>query len=271
MIPLKQKCLQYVFYSNYKAISFILIGVVLFLVMPTGRAHAYEHASPRFEFQKANYLPGDGSEAELSENALLISKAKEILSIQLNAAKPLSVAPAWQRPLPSEPLILPLNIRDLPLPEVTSGTLIIPALDLEEPITRVLVKNGFWDVSNLNAQVGHLQTTGERPGEGLAMTFVGHTTWPAAGPFAYLYSLQHGEEIIYRWNGYDYVYQIDRMVHVLPTQVGTLYEENGDAIMLATCSGWNPESGQYDTRLVTRAVLVEKRLAPPPTRMSLIS
>lgn len=208
----------------------------------------------------------------------LVKKATKLLDapreVLLTRSEPLTplLLPEWKRPLPAEPSIPLLNVLSTPLPEVTSGILIVPALGLEEPITRVFVRDGQWDVSELDAQIGHLQTTGERPGEGLAMTFVGHTTipWPGEGPFAHLNQLAHGEQIIYRWNGIDYVYQIDRMVHVVPSQVQTLYEENGNAIVLATCSGWNPATHEYDTRLVTRAILVDQLAAPPNPRLQLL-
>ncbi|MEM7331203.1 MAG: sortase [Chloroflexota bacterium] len=251
-------------------ISLGIAGILLFLTLPNGRLHS--HSVPTAHVAIYNGTAESfGVIAKVIVPDLPEKKELPAESVTLNRAKPSTSLPEWQRPLPEEPSAPLLNVRRLPLPEVTSGTLIVPALSLEEPITRVLVRNGRWDISDLNTQVGHLQTTGERPGEGLAMTFVGHTTWPGDGPFAHLNQLQHGQQIIYRWNGYDYIYEIDQMLHVLPTQVGTLYEENGDAIVLATCSGWNSEVSQYDTRLVTRAVLIEKRPAPSPARLAIIS
>lgn len=149
-------------------------------------------------------------------------------------------------------------------PAVDTGLLIIPSLNIQEPIMRIFVRNGEWDISELDASVGHLQTTGEYPGDNFAMTFVGHTTIPPrTGPFAYLYQLGHGEQIIYRWNGIDYVYEVSQILEVFPHEVGTLYEENGDMLMLATCSGWNGSTGIYETRLVTRAELVSQQPALP--------
>lgn len=155
---------------------------------------------------------------------------------------------------------LQFEVETAALPPVDSGVLIVPSLGLEEPIMRILVRDGSWDISKLNASVGHLQTTGEHPGDDLAMTFVGHTTIPPrTGPFAYLYQLSHGDRIIYRWNGMDYIYEVNQIMEVVPTQVGTLYENNGEMMMLVTCAGWNGETGTYDTRLVTRAILVDKQ------------
>ena len=257
-----QKWYLRVFQRLQKPACFLLLNICfLFLFMMLPNKIVYSQTADRPIVQDSEESPSIQPQ----------TKGKPAYLSALNRAKPATTMPIWQRPLPEEPTAPLPNERRLPLPEVTSGTLIVPALNLEEPIIRVLVVDGRWDVSQLNTQVGHLQTTGERPGEGLAMTFVGHTSWPGNGPFAHLNQLQHGEQIIYRWNGYDYVYQIDQMMHVQPTQVSTLYEENGDAIVLATCSGWNASSSQYDTRLVTRAILIEKRPAPPPVRLAIIS
>ncbi len=139
------------------------------------------------------------------------------------------------------------------------GQLIIPSIGVNHIITNVPVVNGNWDISQLESQVGHLQTTGEHPGDNLAMTFIGHVTvpWPGTGPFADLILLKHGEQIIYRWNGFDYIYEVSRIFKVQPEDVHVLYHDDPNSLQLATCSGWNLLSRDYGERLVTRATLVE--------------
>ena len=139
------------------------------------------------------------------------------------------------------------------------GQLIIPSIGVNHIITNVPVVNGNWDISQLESQVGHLQTTGEHPGDNLAMTFIGHVTvpWPDTGPFADLILLEHGEQIIYRWNGFDYIYEVSRIFKVQPEDVHVLYHDDPNSLQLATCSGWNLLSRDYGERLVTRATLVE--------------
>lgn len=202
------------------------------------------------------------------EGARLVPKQAKAKPAQ-SASYDQPIVESVKRPLPYEPVIPSLNIVQIQPPDITDGVLMVPAINLEEPIMRVLVRNGEWDISQLGAQVGHLQTTGEHPGDGLAMTFVGHN-WTTSGPFNRLVELSPGSEIIYRWQGVDFVYTVDLMQHVSPYEVGTLYEENGEAIVLATCSGLNVSSGIYETRLVMRAVLVEQRPSPPTLRTRLI-
>ena len=139
-----------------------------------------------------------------------------------------------------------------------NAQLIIPSLGLSETITQVPIVSGDWDISNLGAQVGHLQSTATAPNQDQAMTFIGHATvpWPGVGPFANLILVEHGEEIIYRWNGKDYVYEVSRILLVNPSSVESLYAPDGDMIILATCSNWDFIDREYDKRLVTQATLV---------------
>ncbi len=140
------------------------------------------------------------------------------------------------------------------------GELIIPSLNVAQLVTTVPLENGQWDISNLNADIGHLTSTGTHPGDELAMTFTGHVTvpWSGTGPFADLILLEHGQEIIYRWNGVDYIYQVERIFRAHPSNVDLLYESDGDRINLVTCSGWDFVDREYAERLVTRAVLIRE-------------
>lgn len=150
-------------------------------------------------------------------------------------------------------------------PPDAPGVLIIPSLAVTQTVTLVPVVDGRWDISQLGSQIGRLQTTGAHPGDAYAMTFTGHVTrpWPEiAGPFADLVFLERGEEVIYRWQGIDYVYQVSRIFRADPRAVDLLYVPDGDSIVLVTCSGWDFVGREYAERLVTRATLVEKRPSP---------
>ena len=151
-------------------------------------------------------------------------------------------------------------------PPDTQTLLIIPSLGVSQEITEVPIVNGEWMIDDLGSQVGLLDSTGTHPGDDYAMAFIGHVTrpWPEiSGPFADLILLEHGEEVIYRANGTDYVYQVERIFRANPQAVDLLYVPNGEKIVLVTCSGWDFVDREYDERLVTRAVLV--RTEPSPT------
>ncbi len=150
---------------------------------------------------------------------------------------------------------------------ISTAYLIIPSLNVSEAITDVPIVAGQWAIDELGSQVGLLDSTGTHPGDDWAMTFIGHVTrpWPEiAGPFADLILLEHGEEVIYRANGTDYVYQVERIFRADPQAVDLLFVPDGEKIVLVTCSGWDFVDRQYAERLVTRAVLVRTEPSPQP-------
>lgn len=160
-----------------------------------------------------------------------------------------------------EPVVSREPVKIVPTSAAPFGELIIPEIKVNQGIVPIFIRDGQWDISEIGGQIGHLESTGKYPGDQLAMTFTGHVTlpWPEiSGPFADLVFLKHGEEIIYRWNGVDYVYQVERIFRANPESVHLLYEEDGEKLILVTCSGWDANGREYAERLVTRAVLVRQ-------------
>ncbi len=148
--------------------------------------------------------------------------------------------------------------------------LIIPSLGVSKTLAYIPVENGQWNLENLESGIGHLQTTGEHPGDDVGMTFVGHVTrpWPEiAGPFADLIFMKPGDEIIYRWDGFDYVYGLEGFARVKPEAVEYLYIEDGDVITLATCDTWDYVEWEYADRLLARARLLRKVPTPQEAPM----
>ncbi len=202
------------------------------------------------------------------------NSAQSLNKIEVTAVAsplPLTEVINRKRPLPTETfnqqLVYnqPIYLQALPNSQaLANAQLIIPSINVAQTIMNIPIRNGEWDISELDTGIGHLTTTGTAPGDDLAMTFVGHATVPGGGDgaFANLQYLAHGERLIYRWNGLDYTYEVTRILLVTPDQVGTLYEENGNMIMMATCAGWNGEAGAYLQRMVTQAELVS--ITPSP-------
>ncbi len=143
--------------------------------------------------------------------------------------------------------------------------LIIPSLGVSRIIRTVPVIEGQWDISQVASDIGWLQTTGEYPGDEQGMTFVGHVTrpWPEiAGPLAKLAFMKPGDEIIYRQDGTDYVYALEKFLKVDPQAVESLYVPDGDVLSLATCATWNYVNFGYDERLIARARLIRTEPSP---------
>lgn len=186
----------------------------------------------------------------------------------------------WTLPRADQPAALPVAATAVALAPATSfpattsppapspqpfGALIIPEIDVSQPVIPIFVRDGQWDISEIGSQIGHLETTGRHPHDALAMTLTGHVTlpWPdIAGPFADLIFLERGEEIIYRWNGTDFIYEVERIFRVHPAAVELLYEQDGEKLILVTCSGWDFVGRSYEERLLTRAVLVREVPSP---------
>ena len=146
----------------------------------------------------------------------------------------------------------------------TPPQLIIPSLQVTEVITDVLIREGEWDISQLQQQIGLLETTGQYPGDDYAMTFVGHVAEATTGngPFSHLSALQNGDTIVYRFGDTDYTYVIERMNWVSPSAVEVLFQPEGDKIILVTCTGWNAVEQDYTQRLIVQARLAQTKQTP---------
>ena len=146
----------------------------------------------------------------------------------------------------------------------TSAQLIIPSLQVREAITDVPIREGQWDISQLQQQIGHLESTGQYPGDDYAMTVVGHVAEPTTGngPFSHLTELRHGDTIVYRFGNTDYTYVIERLNWVPPSAVQMLYQPEGDKIILVTCSSWNVVEQDYTQRFIVQARLTQTTQTP---------
>lgn len=138
---------------------------------------------------------------------------------------------------------------------VSPPRLVIPYLKLDRDVERVGIANGTWDLEHLGDEVGWLATTGEHPGDDLAVVLVGHvTTAPGTyGPFAGIGQLVYDEQIVYRWAGHDYVYAVRGQSRADEADVQRLYVPDGNQLLLVTCSSFDYFSMLYTRRLIITA------------------
>jgi LPXTG-site transpeptidase (sortase) family protein len=148
--------------------------------------------------------------------------------------------------------------------EVPAAALLIPKLNIYEAIVKVSAAKGYWDISQLGARVGWLETTGQTPDDSLAMAFVGHRTVSAGkmGPFAELWKLHVDDEVIYRSEGADYVYKVKHKLEVEPDETGRLYVKDRRQLLLVTCESWDYTVWNYSKRLIVVAEATGQRPAP---------
>ena len=145
-------------------------------------------------------------------------------------------------------------------PATSSSYLRIPDLNISQQIVNLPLQNGLWDVSQLGGKIGQLASTGAHPGDTLAPVFAGHMTFPNAnrlenGAFASLQYATYDTEIHYETNGNLLIYKITEINRVAPSEVEKLYLEDGDSILLTTCTDWDENGRFYTNRLLIRAVL----------------
>jgi sortase A len=163
----------------------------------------------------------------------------------------------------SVPMDEPLDPVATPLP-AAPPRLLIPSLEVDEPILTIPIKDGAWDLSELNLEIGWLSSTGREPGDSLAMAFIGHFTVAGArpGPLADIWDTRPGDEIIYRANGTDFVYAIEDRKTVGPQAIKELYVPDGDRLLLVTCTNWDFLNWEYSDRLIVQAALVRESPSP---------
>ena len=180
------------------------------------------------------------------------------------APNPTQHPPTLQPPTRVQPTLAePVDPPPSPTPYVPPR-LIVPALDLDRPVVPVLIKDGAWELEALTDDIGWLTTTGEQPGGDLAMTLAGHVniSLGRSGPFLRLGELDPGDQVIYRRLGTDYVYAVVGQETVKPEDVQRLYVQDGEKLLLVTCSSWSYFWGHYALRIIVTTELVST--APSP-------
>lgn len=145
----------------------------------------------------------------------------------------------------------------------TSLTLEIPVLNVKTPIVGVEYKDGDWDVSWLQNQVGWLNETAYPTWEGnsvLTAHVVGADGKPSV--FSGLKSLGVGEYVFLYSAGYRFTYKVVSNAEIHPRDYRIMKREEKPYLTLITCDRYDEETGSYLRRVVARAELVDVSLVP---------
>jgi LPXTG-site transpeptidase (sortase) family protein len=138
-------------------------------------------------------------------------------------------------------------------------TLEIPRLNLSTTIVSVPLVDGKWDVTWLDNKAGHLMGTAYPTWNGNTI-LTGHN-WSAfnqPGPFAELKQLQYGDVIKINAYGMTYTYEVRENTLVKPDDIDRVMQhEVYDWITLVTCESFTPTTGNYQSRRMVRAVLID--------------
>lgn len=137
----------------------------------------------------------------------------------------------------------------------------IPTLEVEISITGVPKKNDNWDVTWLGNNIGWLEGSA-LPGLVGNSVLTAHV-WDATnqpGPFYGLEKLQYGDQVILHAWGELYTYEVREVLSVKPENVNAMVKHQEKAwLTLVTCQGYDEDNGDYQHRILVRAVLVEVR------------
>ncbi len=138
-------------------------------------------------------------------------------------------------------------------------TLEIPRLGLQANILGIPRIDGSWDAAWLGSDVGWLQGTAFPTWSGNSV-LTGHVydANGQPGPFVNLDQLKYDDRIIIRAWGQGYIYEVQGTAQVQPENTAAaLGHEEYPWLTLITCRGYDPATGNYQYRVVVRAVQVD--------------
>ncbi|MBG0771115.1 MAG: class F sortase, partial [Anaerolineaceae bacterium] len=137
-------------------------------------------------------------------------------------------------------------------------SLAIPRLGVNAAIQGVPRSGDSWSVSWLGDSVGWLQGSAFPTWQGNSV-ITGHI-WNAnntAGPFRYIGSLKWGDRVEVQAWGETYIYEVRSVELVAQQDISRMMQHEDNAwLTLVTCTGYDPVSGEYQYRLLVRAVLI---------------
>jgi LPXTG-site transpeptidase (sortase) family protein len=121
--------------------------------------------------------------------------------------------------------------------------------------------DGIWDVTWLGDQAGYLEGTAFPTWAGNSV-LTGHV-WNAdntSGAFARINTLWWGDKIIIHAWGQSYVYEVRELKKIEPNAITTaLKHRDLPWITLLTCKDYNEATGNYKSRVMVGAVLLDVR------------
>jgi LPXTG-site transpeptidase (sortase) family protein len=143
----------------------------------------------------------------------------------------------------------------------TSLRLEIPVLNVNTSIVGVQIKDGSWDVSWLQNQLGWLNGSAYPTWRGNSV-ITGHVVNADGKPgvFSRLKSLKVAEFIFVYSGDYRYTYQVVSNQFIAPDDVTAFHHEDKSYLTLITCDNYDENSGTYLSRVSVLAKLVDVKL-----------
>lgn len=137
-------------------------------------------------------------------------------------------------------------------------SVVIPALDVDAPLTRFFLDGESWGIDPWEPQPGHFVYTAwvDEPGN---MVVGGHVEYPdgSAGVFADLHDLKVSNSIQLQFGEKSWTYRVIEIKTVAHDDLSVLYPSERSRLTLITCDepSYDAATGLYDKRLVVIAEL----------------
>ena len=144
--------------------------------------------------------------------------------------------------------------------DATSLSLEIPVLKVKTSIVGVASRQGSWDVSWLQNQIGWLNGTAYPTWKGNSV-LTGHVVNADGKPgvFSHLKALGLGEYIFVYSAGYRYTYKVVSNTVVQPDDASVMQHADKSFLTLITCDTYDVKTATYLHRIVIGATLIDIR------------
>ena len=134
----------------------------------------------------------------------------------------------------------------------------IPTLGLETSIIGVPLVEDKWDVTWLWNQTGWLEGSAYPSSAGNSiLTSHVYLSDGTAGPFVNLSKLTWGQKIILHVSGERFIYQVESVKRVAPSDRSAFSHEDSSWLTLVTCQGYDEKGDTYQYRVLVRAKLLK--------------
>lgn len=153
---------------------------------------------------------------------------------------------------------LPEQPANLAYKNIPTMRLEIPSLSVDIPIVGVRMTGNGWDLTWLGNNAGYLEGSAYPTWQGNTV-LTGHVldAKNAPGPFAYINELKSGDRVYIHFDGWVYVYQVEKNFTISPSSIRTLFKhEEYSWLTLVTCENYSEAKEKYLSRRIVRAVLI---------------
>ena len=201
-----------------------------------------------FEFQTSS--SESTIKRDLEEQATTLATEPQTIG-QINLEQPLTVAKHDPKTDPKPAAIDQDEV-------IETGILSIPKIDINTQTVPLPNYGSGWNFGLIEKEVALLGDTGRFPLDGQAMVFSAHVidAWEF-GPFFNLDRLLLEDRMSYTYKNQEFIYEVSQIMNVTPDRADLLYDDDGDQIILMTCSDYSFKTGTFEKRLLVIADLVD--------------